>query len=105
MEDPIRDYASENSVLSYKELRNRFGEPQQIAESFIAEMEVSDLRENLKTGSRVVRILLAFITLVVFIWFGFAALAYYDVFKYENGYSVIEIEGAEEAENAEGGNK
>lgn len=99
----VRDFASENPGLSYKELRNRFGEPEQIAESYIAEMEVSDLMKAINIGSRAMRALLASVALAIFIWFGFATLAYYDVFKYENGYAVIEVQGPVEAENAEGG--
>lgn len=103
MENSVQNYASESSELSYKELITRFGTPKQIAECYIAEMDVSELRNTLKTGNRVLNLLVVVATLALFIWLGFVALAYYDVFKYENGYSTIEIEEIEQTQDTEGG--
>lgn len=67
-------------------------------------METAEIREELKFGRKVTNIILAGVTLAVLIWFGFVALAYYDVLKYENGYAVVEIEVIEQIEYTEGGN-
>ena len=104
VEQSVRDYVSENPGTDYKKITARFGTPQQIAESCIAEMETSEIREELKFGWRVRNMILAGVTLAVLIWFGFVALAYYDMFKYQNGYAVVEIEEIEQIEYTEGGN-
>lgn len=104
MEHSVRDYASENPGVSCQEIRARFGTPQQIAESCIAEMEASELREELKIGWRVKNIILTGVTLAVLIWFGFVVMTYYDVLSYKNGYATIEIDVIEETEYTEGGN-
>lgn len=104
MEQSVRDYASENPRISYRGIKARFGSPQQIAESCIAEMETSEIREELKFGWKVTNIILAGITLVVLIWFGFVVMTYNDHLDYVNGYAVIEIEEIERIETDEGGN-
>jgi len=103
VEQSVRDYASENPRISYRGIKARFGSPQQIAESCIAEMETSEIREELKFGWRLRNIILAGVTLAVLIWFGFVAWAYYDHTEYVNGYGVIEVEVIEQTESDGGG--
>lgn len=104
MEQSVRDYVTENPGADHKKIAARFGTPQQIAESCIAEMETAEIREELKFGWRVRNIILAGVTLIVLIWFGFVVMTYYDVLSYKNGYATIEIEVIEEIEYTEGGN-
>lgn len=104
MENSVRDYLSENSYLNYKGINARFGTPQQIAESSIAEMETSELREELKFGWKLTNIVFAGITLAVLIWFGCVAWAYYGHTEYVDGYAVIEVEVVEQ-DGSNGGGK
>lgn len=103
VEQSVWDYASENPRISYREIKARFGSPQQIAESCIAEMETAEIREELKFGWKVTNIILAGVTLAVLIWFGFVVMTYYDHLDYVNGYAVIEVEVIEEKESNGGG--
>ena len=91
VEPAVRAYVSESPRTGYKQLKDRFGTPEQIVESYIAEMSTSDLREEFQIGKRMLNVMLISSTIVVLIWLIFAALGYYDVFKYENGYAEIEV--------------
>lgn len=104
MEVSVWDFVSEYPRSTYKTIVTRFGEPQSVAESCIGEMETCEVLEKLKTGRRVLVILLATVTLIVLAWLGFVAAAYFDHVEYADGYGVVEVEIVERTENIEGGN-
>lgn len=103
VESSVREFASEESASDYAAIVKWFGLPQKIAESYVSEMEASDLLEEMNVRRKVVHILLASVTIIVLIWFGFTATAYYSHLKNENGYAVIEVNEIERVEQ-QGGN-
>lgn len=96
MESSVRDYVSENAYLNYKILVERFGTPEQIAHSCIGEMETTELLSGMKTKERIMNAVLLASSLIVLIWFGFCAFAYYEHSKFENGYATVEVEVIEQ---------
>ena len=66
-------------------------------------MPVAELREEIQISERVMKVIAASATMAVIIWLGLAALAFYDVVKYENGFSEVEIVEIEEPDEISGG--
>ena len=65
-------------------------------------MEPEELLGLLDLRYRVVHILLATVTTVVLIWFGYTSKAYYEHLDYENGYDTVELTVIERTEINEG---
>lgn len=103
VENSVREFVSERPGVDYADIVKWFGVPQKIAESYVSEMEASELLEEMNVRRKVVHILLASVTIIVLIWFGFTATAYYSHLKNENGYAVIEVNEIERVEQ-QGGN-
>lgn len=61
----------------------------------VLEMEPEEILDLLDLRYKVVHILLATVTLVVLIWFGYVSRAYYEHVEAVSGYSTIEFEGVE----------
>lgn len=103
MENSIREFVSDAPDVDYRAIVKWFGPPEKIAESYVQEMDASELLEEMNVRRKVVHILLASVTIIVLIWFGFTATAYYSHLKNENGYAVIEVNEIERVEQ-QGGN-
>lgn len=103
MENSVREFASEQPGTDYAAIVKWFGPPQKIAESYVAEMEASELLEEMNVRRKAVHILIASVTIIVLIWFSFTATAYYSHLKNVNGYAVIEVNEIERVEK-QGGN-
>lgn len=91
----VRDFVKENPGTDYKSLEARFGRPETIAKNMVLEMEPEEILDLLDLRYKVVHILLATVTLVVLIWFGYVSRAYYEHVEAVSGYSTIEFEGVE----------
>lgn len=99
---PVRDYAERNPHGGYDAIVTRFGTPEQIAETYLADMELEELSKHLKIRKKIITILVASALSIVILW-GVAVLhilhEYGDVTP---GYIEVTVE-VEERIPAEGG--
>lgn len=103
VENSVREYASEYPCIDYKGIVNRFGTPQQIAESYIAEMNTAELLQGMRIRDKVLLIVLATAALLSIVRFGFLAAGYYDHAKDMSGYAVVEVIEVDRTKINEGG--
>ena len=103
MGSSVRDFAAETPNADYHMIVSRFGTPMQIAESYIAEMETSELLEGMQLQQKILLIALIAAALLFAIRFGFRAAAYWDFHKNMNGYAVVEVTEIERTVIDEGG--
>lgn len=101
VENSVQDYVIENPYVNYKLLQRRFGTPRQIAESYIQEMDSSEVLLEMRSREKMLKAVLTALSLFVLIWFGFCAAAYYQHTVAVNGSGVIEIEIIEQTEIVE----
>lgn len=103
IENTITDYLFENPSASYAELTERFGTPQQIAATYVDEMETGVLLRDLRVKRKIVRIVAATAAVVIGLWAGLVIASYVDHRKDVNGYATVEIVEIERTEYEEGG--
>lgn len=73
----VSEYQEENPDCSYSDLVQRFGVPQQIAESYITEMDPKELLHDLRIRQRTFSIVCAGIILCLTMWLGYLAVSYH----------------------------
>ena len=61
-------YFLDNPGVSYAELVERLGSPQQIVTSYIGEMDLSDVKKSMKIRNEIVRIFSVIAAISVIIW-------------------------------------
>lgn len=91
MERSIRDFVIENASVDYHAIVKRFGAPRQIAESYITEMETSELLEGMRIRQKILLVAIGAVVLLVIMRFGFLLAAYLGFDKDMRGYAVVEI--------------
>ena len=91
MADSVRDYVSEHPNADYQTITARFGAPQQIAASYIAEMEPTELLCNMRSHKKVVRTVLATALVIVILWAGIVTVAWANHHNHDNGYMIEEV--------------
>lgn len=91
MRGSIRDYVSEGATVRYEGLVNRFGEPKQIAATYVNEMETGEVLEELKSNRKILFTVGATMAAAVILWAGWIVVSYMDHVKDVNGYAVVEI--------------
>ena len=52
MESSIRDYVSDGAHVRYEQLKTRFGDPKQIASTYVSEMEAAELLQGMQIRRR-----------------------------------------------------
>lgn len=87
----VREYASENPYVDYRTLAERFGEPQKIAESCVAEMKPEELLKQLQIRGRILRAALAAVMVTATVWLGLFVIAYFRYERNLQGYAVVEV--------------
>lgn len=90
MSSSIRDYVSKGTKPDYDQFIERFGHPNQVAATFVNEMETDELLDRLHIHGMVFKTVLAAMVVVTAVWIGFLAAAYGDHEKDMDGYMVIE---------------
>ena len=100
----VWDYVTRYPNADYRTLTARFGEPQQIAETYVAEMEADELLRELDHRKEIVRIIFFTAVTIVTLWFGTVLYMICDNANSTNGYYVVEIVEEERIELTEGGN-
>ena len=99
----ILDYVSDESRASYKQLVERFGEPKQIALTYVNEMETGELVEEIRISKKAVGIITVTAAVMVLLWTVRLVISYTDHEKDVNGYAVVEIIEVERKLIDEGG--
>lgn len=87
----VREFVSENPLADYESIVQRFGNPQQIAETCVTEIEPADLIEEVRIQSRVMLVICGVAILLVIMRFGFNMASYMAFDKSVNGYAVVEV--------------
>lgn len=84
----VEDYAEEHPQCTYQELTQHFGTPEQIAESYVAEMDSHEVLHGLRVGKKIFFAILLAIVLGVTAWLGYLALCFNEVEDAANGVLV-----------------
>lgn len=84
----VEDYAEEHPQCTYQELTQHFGTPEQIAESYVAEMDSHEVLHGLHVGKKIFFAILLAIVLGVTAWLGYLALCFNEVEDAANGVLV-----------------
>ena len=87
----IESYIFDGDYISYRQIRSRFGDPQQIAMAYLTEMDPEELLESINRKRIVVR---GFVTMVIIALALWATSLIHDliaVIKDNNGYEIVEI--------------
>ena len=79
VQSSVSEYREENPDCSYSDLVQRFGVPQQIAESYITEMDPKELLFDLRIRQRTFSIACVGIILCLTMWLGYLAVSYHAV--------------------------
>lgn len=87
----VRDYVTRYPNADYRTLTARFGEPQQIAETCVAEMEADELLRELDHRKEIAWIVFFTAVSIVTLWFGTVLYMICDNANSTNGYYVVEI--------------
>lgn len=98
----ITDYLSENPTAPYTELTARFGTPQQIAASYVDEMETGELLRDLRIRKKIVQIITAVAVAVVMLWLGVVSIALFEHNSQMNGQIVVTVTEVERIPLEEG---
>ena len=91
LEGSVREYLAENPEADYAGIVARFGKPEDVAETFVNEMDAQELLEAMQTRKKILRIAIAAAAVVILLWAGVVILAYVNNQNSTNGYFVEQI--------------
>lgn len=100
----VRDYVSDDVNVTYEQLKKRFGNPKQVAFTYVNEMETGELVEEIRNSKKTVGIIVVTAVVMVLLWSVRLVISYSDHEKDVNGYAVVEIIEVERKLIDEGGN-
>ena len=87
----IESYIFEGDYVSYRQIRSRFGDPQQIAIAYLSEMTTEEVLEKVKQKQFIVRTVLAVVIVVMILWAVYQARQLINFWDDTNGYMIVEI--------------
>ena len=85
----LDDYLNDHPDADFAELSHRFGTPQQIAASYIEEMNVQDLLKQLRIRKKIICIVVATALTLVSLWAGVVITALIRHVKAMDGYLIV----------------
>lgn len=85
----LNDYLNDHPDADFAELSHRFGTPQQIAASYIEEMNVQDLLKQLRIRKKIIGIVVATAVTLVLLWAGVVITALIRHVKAMDGYLIV----------------
>lgn len=85
----LDDYLNDHPEADFAELSHRFGTPQQIAASYIEEMNVQDLLKQLRIRRKIICIVVATALTLVSLWAGVVITALIRHVKAMDGYLIV----------------
>lgn len=98
----LDDYLAEHPEADFAELSRRFGLPEQIAASYVEDMDTEELLRNLRIRRRIVGIVTCTALIVITLWAGTVTYAIIHNERLAHGYGVLgEIEVIEDVKYEE----
>lgn len=85
-------FMAEHPDADYAAIEGHFGAPQEIAASFVGEMETKELLSNLQIRKRLVGTIAVLAVIIVVLWAGFLSYAMSDHISNLNGYVIVNME-------------
>lgn len=82
----ILEYLAEVPSASYGDLLTRFGTPAQIAETYLEELDVPDLRKQLTIRKKILVIVSVAALCIILLWVGVVSAALIHSYKHINGH-------------------
>lgn len=76
IEDNLNHFLDENPNVDYQAIVARFGTPEEIAATYVDEMDTPELLSNLRIKRKIVQIVAGTAAVAVAIWLGVAAVAF-----------------------------
>lgn len=92
----VREFVTENPEADYRAITARFGTPEQIAQSCIAQMEPDELLAGMQLRKKLMLVALCTALVLAIIEFGFELSIYLHYGEVLNGYAVVEVIELEE---------
>ena len=103
VENVLDEYLAEHLNADFSELSRRFGEPKQIASSYVDDMDTEKLLCDLRVRRRIVGIVTGTALILITLWAGTVTYAIIHNEKIAHGYGVYgEVEDIERTEYNEG---
>lgn len=87
----VRDFVSEQPKAGYNDIVARFGTPEQVAGTYLSEMDSAELMDAMQIRKKVLRILIAAAAVVILLWAGVVTVALLDSFHNSGGHGVVTI--------------
>lgn len=87
----VLSYARDNPDSDYKSIIGRFGTPEQIITSYIAELDESDVIRQMRASKRIVSIAVVTAALILLSWVATVYSAMSNHINNEDGYIVEEL--------------
>ena len=87
----VQDFLSENPDAGYADMVHRFGSAERIAESYVSEMEIPELLQQMQIRQRICYFTMVIITVLAIIRGGLTIVAYIDHFMDMQGYATVEV--------------
>ena len=100
----VSRYLTKNPGGNYDEIVAKFGTPEQIASSYVNEMDSSELVHKLLIRKKIVRMVFAVAIVVVILWVGVVSISLLNEIKNADGYYDVSIVDNETNHNDQGGN-
>lgn len=91
VEDSVRAYATENPRLNYTAIVARFGEPRAVAESYISEMTLEKLLDDLQLNRKIKRIIVCVAAVGIVVWIAAVGAALGNEISQADGYYEITV--------------
>ena len=76
IDDNLNHFLDENPNVDYQAIVARFGTPEEIAATYVDEMDTPELLSNLRIKRKIVQIVAGTAAVAVAIWLGVAAVAF-----------------------------
>lgn len=88
----ILEYLAEKPDAGYDDLCTRFGAPEQIAASYLEELDISEIRKQMTIRKKILMIAALTAICIVLLWIGAVTSALIHNYKYSNGYIEVTVE-------------
>lgn len=83
--------SSNEEELSYGQIVERYGTPQQIASAYVDEMGTMELLDDLRIKRKIIRVVCASCIIALMMWVGCIAAALVNDYHADNGYMEVVI--------------
>ncbi|MGM9521251.1 MAG: DUF6120 family protein [Oscillospiraceae bacterium] len=92
LKSSIKSYIEENPDAHMNGILEKFGAPEEIADTYIGDLSAGELRKTTAPGRKALRIFIAAVLIALIMWASVVISAYIKGQKQENGYRVISVQ-------------